>query len=104
VDGVWDFALVRYGWMGLGLLAWVWAAPCVILICRLPRGAARDSRLVLVAGLAVILVLHGWDSLMNSSLSPIWIACLGGMGTPGARVERAGASVDDQVVPVKSRR
>jgi len=89
-DAVWTYSLLRNGWVGESALWLAWGVACVMGISALGnyRRRGRGPAWAAVLGIALVVMMQGMDWLMNISISPIWIAGMGGLVGVGIAARR----------------
>ncbi len=79
-DGLWMITLGQFGIAGLFLMTASIMMPAVILWRRIPLRYWSHPAVAPVAAMAVLLLLHMADNLLNAFVNPIFLIALGGVG------------------------
>jgi hypothetical protein len=98
-DGMWIIALGETGMVGLASLTAMLLLPIVLLVRRVPVRHWAHPAVAPAAALAVILLLHAMDNLVNAMPNPVYYLCAGALSGFAAAVPRMRAAVGRSPVP-----
>jgi hypothetical protein len=78
-DGLWIITLGQFGILGVIFLTTSILMPALILWRRIPLRQWAHPAVAPVASMAILLLLHMSDNLLNGMINPIFMLCLGGI-------------------------
>ncbi len=87
-DGLWVIVLGQRGVFGLAALTFALLTPVVLLWRRIPVRAWGEPAAGPAIVLAVLVVLHVLDSLLNAMINPIYLLAAGGIATTALALKR----------------
>ena len=87
-DGLWIIIIGQFGIVGLALLTLTITVPALILWGRIPLRYWGHRAVAPVAAMAVLLVLHMIDNLLNGMINPLFMLALGGVSAIGPAVRQ----------------
>jgi hypothetical protein len=87
-DGLWIIVIGQYGIVGLVLLTTAITAPALILWGRVPVRYWGHRAVAPVAAMAILLVLHMVDNLLNGMINALFMLALGGVSAIGPAVRQ----------------
>jgi hypothetical protein len=104
-DGLWIITLGQFGIVGVTLLTITILLPALILWRRVPLPYWHHPIVAPAAAMALLLITHMIDNLLNGMVNPIFMLALGGISAIGPAIRpihrrygtMAGAAVLDQL-------
>ena len=91
-DGMWVITMGTFGLVGLSAATLAILLPPLLLRRRVPVSAWDHPLVAPAAALAVMLVLHMLDNLLNAMLNPVFVMAMGGLGALGTAATGAAVS------------
>ncbi|HEX8915188.1 MAG TPA: hypothetical protein VF796_22745, partial [Humisphaera sp.] len=87
-DGLWIITMGQYGILGISLLTLTILMPALVMWRRIPLRFWGHPAVAPVASMAILLMLHMSDNLLNGMINPIFMLALGGVSAIGPSVRK----------------